>query len=354
MHHPRLSGSYYEMGFKYGSILKRVGYQMPRISEEMRRFAKGCEAEVKRVFPEILEELQGFADGCEISYEDLKAFFLSLDSGEHEHESCSIFASSSPQPILGRNHDFYYAYKKYAQTCLTMPRDAYWSLGNSTIFIGKEDGINEAGVAIGVSVTRIKEIRPGVNWFIAVRAVLDKCSNVSEAKKFLSNIKFSTGNNYLLIDESGDMAVVEASPQRVRVREKFEGDFLIATNHFIHPDMRDIENIEERPPTSMMRYERIKEIIKLNDGKVDVELAKKILSDHKGSICSHVKAIKLGTLWSFIALPKEREALIAEGHPCKAHYKEDKRLKQALMKRGRLQAPGGIRTRGQQLTRLPL
>ena len=344
MYHPRLSGSYYEMGFKYGSILKRVGYRAPKVSEEMRKFAKECEVEVKRVFPEILDELQGFADGCGTSFENLKAFFLSL--GSEKHDSCSIFASSSPNPILGRNYDFYYTYKKYAETCLTMPRNAYWSLGNSTIFIGKEDGINEAGLAIAMSTVYIKEFRPGVNWFIAVRAVLDKCSNVVEATKFLLNVKFSTGNNYLLVDEKGDMAVIEASCQKIRVRENFEEGFLVATNHFMHPEMKDTENIKERPPTSTRRYERITEIITLNDGKVDTELAKKILADHKGSVCSHVKAIKLGTLWSFIALPQEKRALIAAGHPCKAHYKEDKRLKQMLIKKHRKNkvfgAPGGI------------
>jgi len=214
-----------------------------------------------------------------------------------------------------------------------MPKNAYWSLGNSTIFIGKEDGINEAGLAIAMSTVRVKEFRPGVNWFIAVRAVLDKCSSVAEAIKFLSNVKFSTGNNYLLVDESGDMAVVEASSQKVSVRKKAKQSFLVATNHFMHPDMKDEENIKERPPTSMRRYERITEIITLNNGKVDTELAKKILADHKGSVCSHVKAIKLGTLWSFIALPQEKRALIAAGHPCKAHYKEDKRLKQMLIKK---------------------
>lgn len=71
----------------------------------MHKFANECEAEVKRVFPEILDEIQGFVDGCGISYEDLKAFFLTLGSGAHN--SCSIFAASSPNPILGRNYDFY-------------------------------------------------------------------------------------------------------------------------------------------------------------------------------------------------------------------------------------------------------
>ena len=333
MYHPRLSGTYYEMGFKYGRILKRVGYKPPKLPDETKDFAKECEAEVKRVFPEILEEFQGFADGCGISCDELKTFIFMI--GTEKHDSCSIFAASSPSPILGRNYDFYYEYKKYAETCLTMPKDAYWSIGNSTIFIGKEDGLNEAGLAIGMSTVRPRTFKPGINWFIAVRAILDKCSNVAEAVKFLSNVKFSTGNNYLMVDKSRDMAVVEASPQKVRVRRKSEEGFLVATNHFMHPKMKSVENVKERPPTSIRRYERITEITSANDRKVDIELAKKILSDHRGYVCSHEKTIKLGTLWSLIALPTSKKVLIAPRHPCKARRREDERLKQALIRKVR-------------------
>jgi len=211
-----------------------------------------------------------------------------------------------------------------------MPNDAYWSIGNSTIFIGKEDGLNETGLAIAMSSVRLIAFEPEINWFISIRAVLDKCSNVAEAVKFLSNVKFSTGNSYLLVDESGDMAVVEASPQKVRVR-KAEQDFLTATNYFMRPEMMGMENVKERPPTSVKRYKRITEIISANKGKVDIELAKKILSDHKGCVCSHVKAIKLGTLWFFMVFPASKRVFVALGHPCKAHYREDERLKKMLV-----------------------
>ncbi len=49
--------------------------------------------------------------------------------------------------------------------------------------------------------------------------------------------------------------------------------------------MKDEENIKERSPTSTRRYKRITELI------------------------------KVGTLWSFIALPQEKGALIAAGAP---------------------------------------
>lgn len=320
------------MGFKYGSVLRRVGYKPPKLPEEMKKFGKECENEVKRVFPEILEEFQGFADGCAISCEELKAFIFAI--GAEKHNSCSIFAVSSPEPLIGRNYDFYYKVKKHAETCLTMPKDGYWSIGNATIFIGKEDGVNEAVLAIAMSSVRPVEFKPGINWFIAIRAVLDKCSNVAEAVKFLSSVKYSTGNNYLLADESGDMAVVEASPQKLRVRKPEQG-FLVATNHFMHAEMHDMENERERPPDSVKRYTTICEALQKRKGKIDIKAAQKILSDHTGYVCSHIDAIQLGTLWSLIATLKKLTILVAEGHPCRTKYKMDTRLNKAIQMRQR-------------------
>lgn len=91
--------------------------------------------------------------------------------------------------------------------------------------------------------------------------------------------------------------------------------------------MVSVENLKERIPDSLIRYKRIEEIVCKNNGKINFTLAKEILSDHKGLVCSHIKAIKLGTLWSLIALPAEKEVFIAQGHPCKAYYRKDERLK---------------------------
>lgn len=74
MYHPRVSGTYCEIGFKYGGISKRVGYKPPELPDEMKTFVKKCETEVKRIFPKILEEFQGFADSCGVSYDALKVF----------------------------------------------------------------------------------------------------------------------------------------------------------------------------------------------------------------------------------------------------------------------------------------
>jgi hypothetical protein len=50
-------------------------------------------------------------------------------------------------------------------------------------------------------------------------------------------------------------------------------------------------------------------------------------------VCSHQKNIHLGTLWSVIATLKNLRIFRAEGHPCRARYKEDNRLDKALHKK---------------------
>lgn len=64
MFHPRVKGTYYEMGYEYGSVLYKHGFRVSEQSVEKLDFGRESEKEVKRVFPEILEETRGFADAC--------------------------------------------------------------------------------------------------------------------------------------------------------------------------------------------------------------------------------------------------------------------------------------------------
>lgn len=333
LYHRRLSGKYYDMGVKYGKTLRRVGYKPPKLTDKRMQFARESEKEVKRVFPEILEEIQGFADGCVVPYKDLCPFIINI--GIKQPTGCSCFASvltTSSRPIMGRNYDWYYEIQKYTESYLTMPKGAYWSLGNSDIFVGREDGLNECGLAVAMALVSPKEFKPGINFALIVRALLDKCTNVSEALNFLENISYLRSDNYLLVDKEGDMAVVEVSPRKIRVRRPEEG-VIVATNHFVHCEMKEEEDVSNRSPTSLQRYQRIESLLKKAKGRLDLNLARCILSDHEGLVCSHREEIKLGTIWSFICSPSENTVLMATGHPCKKRYKEDERLKRALDKR---------------------
>jgi predicted choloylglycine hydrolase len=213
---------------------------------------------------------------------------------------------------------------------LTRPKGANSSLANTDVFLGREDGVNEKGLAISIHFVSAKLGTPGINFPVAVRYVLDKCDTTNNAVDFLTHIKFLTANNYLVADKTGDMAVVEACPERTEVRRPRDGErFLVATNHFIHPSMSQFEEVAKRDPDSETRYNAILSNLGEVHGRVTESIAKRILSNHEGRVCSHLDYIKLGTLWSQITDLEKLTALRAEGQPCKTKYRVDKRLREA-------------------------
>ncbi|MFQ6087923.1 MAG: C45 family autoproteolytic acyltransferase/hydrolase [Candidatus Methanofastidiosia archaeon] len=333
MYHNLVKGTYYNMGFKYGSILYKHGFRISEQSSEKLNFGRKSEKEVKRIFPDILEEIKGFADACHASYEQMIAFMFSIGAFKVE-PMCSVFAAfNGSNVVFGRNYDFFYSFKKYTESYLTCPDDGYFSIGHTDVFIGREDGVNEKGLAIGMTEVDSEGNKPGISFVLALRCVLDKCSNVKEGVKILSDACHTSTFNFLLADREGSMAVVEASPERVRVRRPEEADrFLVTTNHFVHPEMLKMENVKERCWDSIPRYKTIYNTLRQQDGKIDIRSAQKILSNHSGYVCSHQKSIQLGTLWSIITNPKNLQIFRAEGHPCRAKYRQDVRLDKAMRK----------------------
>jgi predicted choloylglycine hydrolase len=332
--HPTVKGSYHDMGYRYGTVLYNHGFRVSDQSSEKLDFGRKSESEVKRVFPEVLEEIAGFADACHTSHEQLAAFMFSIGAFKPE-PMCSAFAAASgSDPLFGRNYDFYYSFKRYTESYLTCPKNGYWSLGDSDVFIGREDGVNEKGLAVAITGVADTVIEPGISFVLAARCVLDKCANVEEAVKTLSDAHHSANMNFLLADREGGMAVVEASADRVKVRKPEEGDsFIVCTNHFVHPEMQDREDQKERSGSnwdSVPRYATIYNTLKKQRGKIDVKEAQRILSNHSGYVCSHQKRIKLGTLWSVTATLKQPQVFRAEGHPCRTRYRQDLRLNKAV------------------------
>ena len=193
-----------------------------------------------------MEEIRGFADGCQASYENLASLILGIGAFSPK-TACSIFATFKGfDVVFGRNYDFYYSFKDKTESYLTCPKDGYCSVGQSDIFVGREDGINEKGLAIGMTAVATKNVKPGVSFVLATRYVLDKCGTVDEAIEALSRVHFLTTNDYLLADRNGKMAVVEASPDKMRIRRPEKGNnFIVCTNHFSSHEMRKFENKEE-------------------------------------------------------------------------------------------------------------
>lgn len=138
------------------------------------------------------------------------------------------------QSVYGRN--YVYRPRHYgARIAAVHPSGSHASIGASEGLIGRLDGMNERGLAIGLHLVRMRPRLPGLSCALIVRIVLDQCASTAEAIAMLRRLPHAMRYNYSLLDANGAAAVVEAIPGAVAVRN---GAWLACTNHFRSPLLR--------------------------------------------------------------------------------------------------------------------
>ena len=328
MYHPRLRGDYYEVGNHYGSILYKNGFRFPDVSEEKIEFGLKSIPFLQDFYPEIIEEIKGFSDACHVPYEQVCSFLLSIGIFD-TNAQCSIFASfQNGEMIVGRNYDMLTSVKQFTEISLICMENKLRFVGHSDVFIGKVDGLNEKGLFIGMTLVPDETTRPGINFYFAIRYILEHCQSVNEAIEVLRHFHTSLSNNYLIADKSGEMAVVEVGPSHFHIRKPNEKEsYITCTNHFIHQACNPsaVWSKTTERTTSMTNQLENKE--QMNEAK-----AQNIMSDTKGYVCLHLKEQKFATLYSLVLNLNQLDILRAEGQPNRTKYKADNRLKDELRK----------------------
>ena len=323
MYHPRLYGSYYDMGLKYGTLLyEKAGFVIPEINAEKKAFGLASFQELKLFYPEIIDEIKGFAEGIQDTPENLAAFLLSIGVLDGTAQ-CSVFAyRNSKRTLMGRNYDMLYAFKKFTESSLVVPTNKFASISQSDVFIGRVDGVNEKGLGIAMSFVNGRTIQPGVHFYFIVRKVLEDCATVTEAIELILSANVSTATNFIVADKLGDMAVVESAPEQKMVRRS-KSNFISITNQFQLVEMKAFDRGGVGWSKSAERYASIEErLSRLN--ALDMEKGKEILADK--CVCLDLKKEKFGTIWSTIIDLNNLQIERAEGRPKKTNFKVDNRL----------------------------
>lgn len=313
MQHLTLSGTPAQIGAQHGAIMARVGLQLPPTNPQMMAFAEECEKIVGQHMPKVVEEMYAFAEAAHVSYDALKSMMLAMPVQQNV-PSCSVVAvmperSADEKLMVGRNYDFTYGISwDGATTFTTHPADGHKHIGNSDIWIGREDGLNDAGLFVAMSATFLPGVQAGIPFWFIVRHLLEHYTRVDEALAWIQSIPHSQSRNYMVADAS-KAVVVEASIDGVHIREP-ENGVLVMTNHPAHPALAAQNAF--RPDDSPVRYDRLH---MLSGGTVTTDTMQAALNDRENHVCAHgiVYGQPFGTIWSVIARPEDRHLAIAQG-----------------------------------------
>lgn len=335
------SGSYYEIGFKLGEMIKDF-FQLPPASKETIAFAQKCRTHVKKYAPGILDELQGLCDATGFDPKLLDAFILALgkDMIDQAREmfkngidfGCSSLAISSEftdinTPIFARNYDWLESFKEYFTVAWNSPKEGISNLSFSDHIIGCHGGMNKAGLAMTIHAlpSYEKEWNPGLRMNIITRWVLDNFKNIKEAVKFFEKIPHICGHNYLIGDKKGNIARIETAGDEVVVTYSEDG-FMAITNHFETESLHKYEFQGFKFPNSYERLRKIQTWYKNKNSKINIDEIKKLLSGHDDGVCNHFEfgGETTSTIWSWIAEIGTDEILVCDGSPCVNQYEKIK------------------------------
>lgn len=331
MYHDRFQKSHYEAGYKWGSLLYGKGINITQNFtleklEERKIFTRDCLPVYERYYPEILEEIRGTADGQKGSYEDFYTFLLSMFCFEFDNH-CTCFAFKDEDNfIFGRNSDCFAALEKLYANCLYKLDGGYGFNGNTTAFIEVEDGINEYGLAVGLTFVRPKIIRAGLNAGMLVRYLLEKCKTTDEVIDSLTMIPIASQQTITVMDSNGSFAVIECNSRHVEVIWPTEhNNFVVAANGFVSPKMAEYNDTDDWH--SSERYSVAYHALKENKKHFSLELAGDILSGKYGFMCQYKRAMGIDTVWSVIYDVKNKRIFRVEGNPSRKRFVEDTRTK---------------------------
>ena len=341
MYHLRLKGTHYEMGVKRGKIFNKCGITFPLHLDEF-QLLHGTQSEkiLKEFFPEVCGEIKGLTNTIQTDYSIFSSWLLCMGCCMYNLEQnipveirgCTAFALNfNGKTYYGRNNDLPPYLRDGSKSEIYSP--AYGNKFNITTssFINGEEGINEHGLVVAMTfvMTQLKDIKPGFNSCFIVRYLLEKADSTESAICLIKNLPVSSNCNILIADKSGNMAIVECTPEIKLISkplEKEHGKIICTVNNFTSEEMKKFDFSDGNVYNSQERYNVVvNSFSKLVDGDI-TENMQKLLGGKYGFMCQYDKALSFETVWSSVF---ELNSLIihrAEGSPDKKKFIIDKRL----------------------------
>ena len=293
---------------------REIGRQLSESGNEgLISFMKGGEelsakemAEVEAMFerwcPGLNDELHGFADAVAVPLAKLAYYATTFLRPSCSQLAISAEKSANAQPILARSYEWHPDMEEFTLAA-TSVAGKYRHIGTSVVMFGREEGLNEKGLAVAMSMNGARKIvARGMMFWAALRSVLENCATVAEAIDFLGSMPIAYNMNMILLDASGKMALYETMDgQHAYYCASQDEQSLIATNH---PLLEPIIKIHPKAGLhSLLRYESIASFVKKHKKISSSQIKELLLTPYpEGLNCRYYKEY-FGTTKSVIMDP---------------------------------------------------
>ena len=299
-----LKGDAYQIGLKQGAALKN------------RRTADISDADVSagrklldEFSPSFLEELAGLANKLGTDLDTAIRFYGGYNL-QMPSMGCTSLANRS---FYVRNYDFNDVLYD-GRLVLIKPNNGYASIGFSQQVVGRLDGMNEKGLAVGLHLVNEKVEQEGIQGFLATticRLILDQCASVKEAAALIKQVPHQYCYNFSIMDKEGNSAIVESTPG-AKVVHYNSG--LICTNHFRSGKLKN-----KNRPSIDVSLRRKKYLETLDKENLTPISAYHIFNNEDSPLFfKHYKEY-FGTLHTVVYCPQDLRVIIGVGGDCEPY-----------------------------------
>ena len=168
----------------------------------------------------------------------------------------------------------------------------------------------------------------GVPFYQFGQLLLSEADSVEDAIGLLESFPRAIHGNFLFADSSGKIALIEVSTRSLNIETCTTDGWIGRTNHWISQHMINISRKPHVSDSTIVRFERIFNLMSERNGKIDITFLESCFSDHSTltdtgwSICAHGHTKnpnrdgRGGTVSSEIILPSKGVMNYCYGWPC--------------------------------------
>jgi isopenicillin-N N-acyltransferase-like protein len=283
-------------------------------------------------YPQYVDEMRGIAEGANVSFDDVMVLnaMEAVTMDALHLTRCTSMAVNETRTADGHvlaahNEDWVPEDENDVYVISAKPTDDPPFLAMTYGGLLPNVGFNAYGIAQLIDSVYPNDSRIGIPRLVVARAVLASRRLSGAIGRMLISHR-AAGYNHLLVHESGELYSVEVSARKFEILHGTDG-YMVHTNHYLGPTMKEIENEPEELISSRVRYFRANRLLRQTSAH-NIKSMQAIQKDHvnlPNSICNHnIDGIdpldRESTISAFVIDLTSREMHIAWGNPCQNAY----------------------------------